>query len=139
MVGAAAITLGVFAEDQGRQLGRPLPRRLLARWSRVRRGRRGRVCTAADQSVVVAVDCGRRELDSQHPGWISERGPQTARLQHRRLAYLFLAWLLLAFPTGLVRGRRGRNLLAAMGALLVVRTLARLFLYVPRMAPVVDA
>ena len=45
--------------------------------------------------------------------------------------YLFLAWLLLAFPSGRTSGSRSRWLLASMAVLLALRTLSRLFLFVP--------
>lgn len=43
----------------------------------------------------------------------------------------FLAWLLLAFPTGRLQARRDRILLVAMAALFAARSLSRLFLHVP--------
>jgi signal transduction histidine kinase len=45
--------------------------------------------------------------------------------------YVFLVWLLLAFPTGRIGSRRGRVLLAALTVVEVVRSLVRLLLYVP--------
>ncbi|MDQ3717006.1 MAG: histidine kinase dimerization/phosphoacceptor domain-containing protein, partial [Actinomycetota bacterium] len=45
--------------------------------------------------------------------------------------YLFLVWVLLAFPTGLVPLLRDRILLAVLLSLSTLRTLARLFLFVP--------
>jgi len=45
--------------------------------------------------------------------------------------FLALSWLLLAYPTGRVPGRRERVLLGVLAALCTVRTLSRLFLYVP--------
>lgn len=45
--------------------------------------------------------------------------------------YLFLVWVLLAFPTGLVPLRRDRILLGGLVILSLVRSLGRLFIYVP--------
>jgi signal transduction histidine kinase len=45
--------------------------------------------------------------------------------------FLALSWLLLAYPTGRVPGRRERALLGVLAALCTVRTLSRLFLFVP--------
>ena len=45
--------------------------------------------------------------------------------------YVFLVWLLLAFPTGRIGSRRGRGLLAALVVVEAVRSLVRLLLYVP--------
>lgn len=43
----------------------------------------------------------------------------------------FLAWLLLAFPTGRLQARRDRVLLVAMAVLFAARSLSRVFLHVP--------
>ena len=45
--------------------------------------------------------------------------------------YVFLVWLLLAFPTGRIGSRRGRGLLAGLVMVDVARSLVRLLLYVP--------
>lgn len=45
--------------------------------------------------------------------------------------YLFMVWVLLAFPTGLVPLLRDRILLGVLVVLSTVRTLGRLFLFVP--------
>ena len=45
--------------------------------------------------------------------------------------YVFLVWLLLAFPTGRIGSRRGRGLLAVLLAVEALRSLVRLLLYVP--------
>ena len=63
--------------------------------------------------------------------------------------YVALSWLLLAYPTGRLAGRRERAVLALAAGLAAIRTLSRLFLYVPpdgtgcgcvtdRFAPVTD-
>lgn len=44
---------------------------------------------------------------------------------------LFLGWALLAFPSGRLQHRHARVLVAALGALLSIRSLSRLFLHVP--------
>jgi signal transduction histidine kinase len=133
LVGAAAITLGVFAEDQRRQLGRPLDLAALDLLA-------GVVFVAAGAAVYLRRPTNRSWwlLMAAGASWFLSTLAGSPNEDLRLLGfstgawhYLFLAWLLLAFPTGLVRGRRGRYLLAAMVALLVVRTLARLFLYVP--------
>ena len=133
LVGAAAIAFGVFAEDQRRQLGRPLDLAALDLLA-------GVVFVAAGAAVYVRRPANRSWwlLMAAGASWFLSTLAGSANEDLRLLGfstgawhYLFLAWLLLAFPTGLVRGRRGRYLLAAMVALLVVRTLARLFLYVP--------
>ena len=45
--------------------------------------------------------------------------------------YLFLAWLLLAFPSGRIGSRRGRGLLTVLVAVQALRSVVRLLLYVP--------
>ena len=45
--------------------------------------------------------------------------------------YVFLVWLLLAFPTGRIGSRRGRALLAVLVVVEALRSLVRLLLYVP--------
>ncbi len=45
--------------------------------------------------------------------------------------YVALSWLLLAYPTGRLPGRREQAVLALVAALAAVRTLSRLFLYLP--------
>jgi signal transduction histidine kinase len=133
LVGAAAIAFGVFAEDQRRQLGRPLDLAaldLLAGVVFVAAGVAVYLRRPANRSWWLLMAAGASWFLSTLAGSPNEDlvllGFSTGAWH-----YLFLAWLLLSFPTGQVRGSRGRYLLAAMIVLLMVRTIARLYLYVP--------
>ena len=133
LVGSAALAFGVFAEHQRRVTGRPIDLALLDYAA-------GAVFVAAG----VAVYLRRPEnrfwwlLMVTGASWFLST---LAGAPYENLAllgfatgswhYFFLAWLLLAFPSGRIATRWGRVLLATWAVVLSARTGARVFLYVP--------
>jgi signal transduction histidine kinase len=66
--------------------------------------------------------------DFQH---VSAQGVATAAFVFAGYQVLLLSWAVLAYPTGSLRRRSSMSAVAVIGALLVARTGARLFLHVP--------
>ena len=133
LVGGAALAFGAFAEYWRWVAGRPLDLAVLDFVA-------GAVFVAAGAAVYL------RRPDNRFWWMLMATGASwflstLAGAPHENLAiigfatgawhYFFLAWLLLAFPTGRVATARGRALLAAWVVVLSLRTVARLFLYVP--------
>ena len=133
LLAAAAVAFGLFAEDQRRQAGRPLDLAaldLLAGLVFVAAGAVVYLRRPANRSWWLLMAAGATWFLSTLAGSLNE-DLATFGFVTGAWHYLFLAWLLLAFPGGRVGNGRGRFLLSVVAALLAVRTLARLLLYVP--------
>ena len=133
LLGGAAVAFGLFAEDQRRQAGRPLDLAaldLLAGIVFVAAGVVVHLRRPANRSWWLLVVAGATWFLGTLAGVLGEDlrifGFVTGAWH-----YLFVVWLLLAFPSGRIGTARGRALLAVLAVLLAVRSAARLWLYVP--------
>jgi signal transduction histidine kinase len=133
VVGSAALAFGLFAEDQRRQAGRPLDLAALdlvaglvfvaagvAVHQRRPANRSWWLLMAAGGTWFLSTLAGSLEEDLAILGFVTGSWH-----------YFFLAWLLLAFPSGRIGTTRGRVLLGALAALLAARSAIRMWLYVP--------
>ena len=134
LVGGAALAFGAFAEYWRWVAGRPLDLAVLDFVA-------GAVFVAAGAAVYLRrpdnrfwwmlMATGASWFLSTLAGASSREPGASIGFATGAWHYFFLAWLLLAFPTGRVATARGRALLAAWVVVLSLRTAARLFLYVP--------
>lgn len=88
-------------------------------WARRRQNRCGWLLIAAGFAWPVGAFAGS-----------SVEAPQIFGFAFSRWYDFFLAWALLAYPTGALRTRYDKALVIALGSLFAVRTLSRLFLFV---------
>jgi signal transduction histidine kinase len=130
---AATVGFGLYAEEGRRASGRAWDLALLDLTA-------GLVFVAAGAAVYVSRPANRCWwlLVAAGGTWflgtlagVGDDDLATAGFVTASWHYYFLAHLLLAFPTGRLRARRDAVLLAAVAAVLAVRTLVRLLLFVP--------
>lgn len=133
IAGGAALALGLFAEDQRRQAGRPLDLAaidLLAGLVFLAAGAVVYLRRPANRSWWLLMAAGASWFLSTLAGSLVE-DLAVVGFVTGAWHYFFLGWLLLAFPSGRVGTWRGRLLLAALAVLLTFRSAVRLWLYVP--------
>ena len=133
LLGGAAVAFGLFAEDQRRQAGRPLDLAaldLLAGFVFVAAGLVVYLRRPANRSWWLLMAAGGTWFLSTLAGSLVENLAITGFVTGA-WHYLFLGWLLLAFPSGRVGTTVGHLLLGALAVMLAVRSAVRLWLYVP--------
>ena len=133
LVAASATVTAVLVQREQRRIGRPftsvLPE-LVAGLALIAAGLVVRRSRATNRCWVLLVTAGFAWFvgDFEH----ARNGDvATAAFAMRGWQGLFLAWTVLAYPTGRLQSRRDRGLVAAIAALFTARSISRLFLHVP--------
>jgi signal transduction histidine kinase len=129
----AGVALGWYAEQGRRDVGRPLDLALLdllAGYVFIGAGVAVFVWRPANRCWWLLMAAGGTWFLATMAGVAGENSGMVGFV-FASWHYLFLVWLLLAFPTGRIGSRLGRGLLGALLVVEVVRSLVRLLLYVP--------